>query len=161
MLFSNLNLKNEDLFDSLCCFDFIRCLCKWVEKIYIQNGNFIQCFCLEPLSEFAEENDDSGENLTSPRTWVIPTTVKTPLISRRENPGAGVVIYNVNSYKKTTACLNGKCEITICVNGECTTTTNWNLKNKIWLCILFCIGIFLYTQRNRKSWPLNLILSFW
>lgn len=79
------------------------------------------------MSEFAEGSDDSGENLTSPRTWVAPTTVKTPLISRGENPDAGVVIYNVNSYKKTTACRNGKCEITICVNGECTTTTNWKL----------------------------------
>ena len=81
---------------------------------------------LEPLSEFAEESDESGEKLTSPRTWVAPSTIKTPLISRRENPD-GVGVYNINSYKKTTACFNGKCEITICVNGECT-TTNWDFE---------------------------------
>jgi hypothetical protein len=94
---------------------------KTAEKFNLYNKQ--NMYSLEP---FVEGSDDSGENLTSVKPTIFNTTTPKPkpFVPARDNADAGNVFVKNYSYKKSTKCLNGKCEITVCQNGECTTTTN-------------------------------------
>lgn len=74
---------------------------------------------LEPLVEGASGDDDSGEKLTSVKPSSIPATTTTkPTTKPRDIADEGVTVYKNYTYKRTTKCFNGKCEVTICMNGE-------------------------------------------